>query len=154
MQTGGAQPHIHPSDLKPVIVSVGMSTEEEIKNAVNQLYNVEYILSCTSTYPTKKEEVNLKAISSLKNMFPDKKIGFSNHYNGLMACFGATAFGAECIEFHITLDRTMYGSDQAASVERSEDLIEGIRTMQKLLGDGVIKIYDSEIPILQKLRKK
>jgi len=139
---------------KPVILSVGMSTEEEIRGAIECLESVEYVLACTSTYPTKNEEVNLESITTLKKMFPNKKIGFSNHYNGLIACYGAVALGAECVEFHITADRSMYGSDQAASIESSDELIEGIRTMEKLIGDGEIKVYDSEIPILQKLRKK
>jgi N-acetylneuraminate synthase len=139
---------------KPVIISTGMSTKEEIESAVSSIENLEYILACTSTYPTNVNEVNLNSIITLKKMYPNKKIGFSNHYNGLVACFGASALGAECIEFHITKDRTLYGSDQAASIEHSEELVEGIRTMEKLLGNGEIKIYDSELPILKKLRKK
>jgi N-acetylneuraminate synthase len=141
------------STKKPVILSVGMSTKEEIVEAVNSLENLEYILACTSTYPTEKNEVNLKSIETLKEMFPSKKIGFSNHYNGLLACFGAAAFKAECIEFHITKDRSMYGSDQAASIENSEDLLTGIRTMEKLVGNGEIVVYESEKSVAKKLRK-
>ena len=81
------------------------------------------------------------------------KIGFSNHYSGLDACVGAIALGSECIEFHITNDRTAYGSDQSASIENSNSLIEGIRNMELMLGDGVKKVYDSELPIAKKLRK-
>jgi len=138
---------------KPVILSTGMSSLEEIKKAIVILNNVEYVLACTSTYPTKKSEVNLKSILTLKELFPNHKIGFSNHYNGLLACHGATAVGAECIEFHITKDRAMYGSDQAASIEDSINLIKGIRAIEEMLGDGEIKIYDSEKPIAEKLRK-
>lgn len=138
---------------KPIIISTGMSTDAEITKAMSILKNVEYILACTSTYPTKDEDVNLNNILTLKKKYPDKKIGFSNHSSGLMASFGATALGAECIEFHITVDRTLYGSDQPASIENVEDLLSGIRKMEILLGDGIKKVYDAELPIVKKLRK-
>lgn len=139
---------------KPVIISTGMSSEEQIDAAVRKLDNIEYILACTSTYPTSDEEVNLKYITTLKEKYPNHKIGFSNHQNGLIASFGAVALGAECLEFHITLDRTMYGSDQAASIENVEDLVSGAEKMKNLLGDGKKVIYDNEKPIIKKLRKK
>jgi N-acetylneuraminate synthase len=138
---------------KPIILSVGMCTQEEVDAAVDILDNVEYILACTSTYPTKAEELNLKYIHTLKENYPNIKIGFSNHYNGLDACVGSIAFGAECVEFHITKDRTMYGSDQPASIQDSDDLVDAIRKMEVMIGDGVKKVYDSEVPIAQKLRK-
>ena len=80
-------------------------------------------------------------------------MGFSNHYNGADACVGAVALGAECIEFHITRDRTMYGSDQPASIEDATSLVGGIRNMDMMIGDGIKKVYDSEKPIAAKLRK-
>jgi N-acetylneuraminate synthase len=138
---------------KPVILSVGMASQKEINKAVTLLDNIEYILSCTSTYPTKREEVNLMYIDTLKNTYPDIKIGFSNHYNGLDACAGAAAFGAECIEFHVTKDRTMYGSDQPASIENIGAMVEAIRNMELMIGDGVKKVYETELPIIKKLRK-
>jgi len=138
---------------KPVILSTGMCTEAQIEAAVSILDNVEIVLACTSTYPSVPEEINLRHISTLKNNYPDLKIGFSNHYSGLDACVGAIALGSECIEFHITNDRTAYGSDQSASIENSNSLIEGIRNMELMLGDGVKKVYDSELPIAKKLRK-
>tara|TARA_Y100001938_G_C8098380_1_gene439763 strand:+ start:3826 stop:4653 length:828 start_codon:yes stop_codon:yes gene_type:complete len=138
---------------KPIILSVGMCTQEEVEAAVDILDNVEYILACTSTYPTKAEELNLKYIQTLKETYPNIKIGFSNHYNGMDACVGSIAFGAECIEFHITKDRTMYGSDQPASIQDSDDLVHAIKMMELMIGDGVKKVYDSEIPIAEKLRK-
>jgi N-acetylneuraminate synthase len=138
---------------KKVIVSTGMTTSEEIDNAISLLDNVEYILACTSTYPTKDDEVNLNYITTLKNKYKDIKIGFSNHSNGLTACYGAAALGVECIEFHITKDRTMYGSDQAASIENSDDLVSGSLRISNMLGDGSKKVYESELPIIQKLRK-
>jgi N-acetylneuraminate synthase len=138
---------------KKVIVSTGMTSQEEIDMAISILDNVEYILACTSTYPTKDDEVNLNYISTLKTKYPQIKIGFSNHSSGLTACYGAAALGAECIEFHITKDRTMYGSDQAASIENSDDLVSGSLRISEFLGDGVKKVYDSELPIIKKLRK-
>ena len=138
---------------KPIILSVGMCTQEEVDAAVDILDNVEYILACTSTYPTKAEELNLKYVQTLKENYPNIKVGFSNHYNGMDACVGSIAFGAECVEFHITKDRTMYGSDQPASIQDSDDLVDAIRKMEVMIGDGVKKVYDSEVPIAQKLRK-
>ena len=138
---------------KPIILSVGMCTQEEVDAAVDILDNVEYILACTSTYPTKAEELNLKYVQTLKENYPNIKVGFSNHYNGMDACVGSIAFGAECVEFHITKDRTMNGSDQPASIQDSDDLVDAIRKMEVMIGDGVKKVYDSEVPIAQKLRK-
>ena len=130
-----------------------MATEEEIDSALDILDNVEYVLACTSTYPTIPEEVNLKYITTLKNKYPDLKIGFSNHHNGLDACVGSIVLGSECVEFHITMDRSMYGSDQPASIEDADDLVGGIRKMELMVGDGIKKVYDSEKPIAKKLRK-
>ena len=138
---------------KPIILSVGMCTEEEVDAAVNILDNVEYILACTSTYPTKEDEINLNYITTLKDKYPHLKVGFSNHYNGLAALMGATALGSECLEFHITKDRTIYGSDQVASIERVNELIVSVRKIEKMLGDGKKVVYDSEKPIADKLRK-
>ena len=138
---------------RPVILSTGMCTSEQIKAAVEVLDNVEYLLACTSTYPTKDSEVNLRHITTLKNEYPNLKIGFSNHYNGHDACVGATALGAQCIEFHVTRDRSMYGSDQAASIEKPTELINAIRTMEVMLGSGNKEVYESEVPVMNKLRK-
>ena len=139
---------------KPIILSTGMSTETQVDNAVDILSdNLKYVLACTSTYPTVPEELNLRYIQTLKEQYPQYKIGFSNHYSGFESSFGATALGAECIEFHITNDRTAYGSDQSASIEHSSVLVDGIINMEKMLGDGIKKVYDSEVPIMKKLRK-
>ena len=139
---------------KPVILSTGMMTTAEIDAAVNILGDsLEYILACTSTYPTKAEEMNLSHIKTLKISYENKKIGFSNHYSGLDACIGATALGSQCIEFHITHDRTAYGSDQPASIENVSGMVEGIRFMEKMLGDGRKVVYETEKPIASKLRK-
>jgi len=138
---------------RPIILSVGMCTQEEVDAAVDILDNVEYILACTSTYPTEAEELNLKYVQTLKEKYPGVKVGFSNHYNGVDACVGSIVFGAECIEFHITVDRTMYGSDQVASIQDADDLVDAVRKMKLMVGDGIKKVYDSEKPIIKKLRK-
>jgi len=133
------------------ILSTGMHTLEEADFAIDVLGNVEYILHCTSTYPTKPDEINLNCIKTLKKRYPWAKIGFSNHYAGLMAMLGSAILNAEMIEFHITLDRTMYGSDQAASIENPEELAHRLYLLDKMMGDGEKKVYDSELPIKEKL---
>ena len=138
---------------RPVILSTGMCSSEHIEAAINILDNVEVVLACTSTYPTIPEEVNLRHINTLKDNYPHLKVGFSNHYSGLDASVGAVAVGAECVEFHITHDRTSYGSDQSASIENSHSLVKAIRNMELMLGDGVKTVYESEVPIANKLRK-
>ena len=107
--------------------------------------------ACTSTYPSSVDEVNLKYIHTLKDTYPNIKAGFSNHHSGLVACLGATALGSECIEFHITDDRTQFGTDQASSIEHSDELVRQINILSTMLGDGVKKVYDSEIPIMKNL---
>lgn len=138
---------------RPVILSTGMSNQRQVDAAMEILDNVEYVLACTSTYPTKADELNLSYIKTLKGRFTDCKVGFSNHYNGHDACVAAAALGAECIEFHITHDRAAYGSDQSASIENSSELVRAIRKVEMMLGDGIKKIYKSEVPIAEKLRK-
>jgi len=138
---------------KPVILSVGMCNDDEVQAAMEILHSVKYVLACTSTYPTKAEEINLKYVETLKRLYPYTKVGFSNHYNGLDACVGSIVFGAECVEFHITKDRTMYGSDQPASIQDVHNLVDSIRKMELMIGDGIKKVYDSEVPIAAKLRK-
>ena len=138
---------------KPVILSTGMSDESQVDKAMEILDNVEYLMACTSTYPTKAEEVNLKHIETLKEKYPNVKVGFSNHYSGALACYGSAVLGAETVEFHVTKDRTMYGSDQSASIENVKDLVRGIRILEKMVGDGTKVVYDDEVPIANKLRK-
>lgn len=144
---------------KPSILSTGMSTPEQISLAASSLKNLHYILACTSTYPSSDEEINLRYINTLSREYsnlycePYIKVGFSNHYSGHDACIGATALGARAIEFHATKDRTMYGSDQSASIEDISGLIQGIRSMETMLGDGQKVIYENEKPIIKKLRK-
>ena len=130
-----------------------MCDDERLNAAVDQIENLEFILACTSTYPTQPKDVNLKNILNLQSKYPKLNIGFSNHYSGLDACAGAVALGAKCIEFHITHDRTAYGSDQAASIENTEGLVSAIRNMEVMLGDGDKKFLPEEVEIAKKLRK-
>uniref|UniRef100_A0A6M3KTL1 Putative N-acetylneuraminate synthase n=1 Tax=viral metagenome TaxID=1070528 RepID=A0A6M3KTL1_9ZZZZ len=143
---------------RKVILSNGMSTMQELKKAVKIIGedNIHAILHCTSTYPTAPTEMNLSHIKELKQIFPATKIGFSNHYPGLMGMIMAAVMGAEMIEFHLTLDRSMYGSDQAASIEPHGvfELMNRLKLIEKMKGDGVKQVYDSEIPIMQKLRRQ
>ena len=113
------------------------------------------ICHSTSTYPAKPEELNLRMIQTLLDKFPIP-IGYSGHEVGLSPSFTAGILGAQIIERHITVDRSMWGSDQAASMEARafESLVNYIRSLEVILGDGVKKIYDSEIPIREKLRRK
>jgi N-acetylneuraminate synthase len=139
------------------IISTGMSSQGEIENCVNFLGDqIEYILSCTSTYPCKPEEINLNRIRMLRHLFSEYHIGFSNHSPGLTYIPAAVALGAEMVEFHITLDRTMYGSDQSSSIEPHgvKKVVQQIRDIEKAMGDGSISPYESEIPIREKLRIK
>ncbi len=141
---------------KPVILSTGMSTAEEVKKAVDFLHpQVKYILACTSTYPTDPEEVNLNFIRTLYFEYPDIKVGFSNHHPGVVLMVVAAALGAKMIEFHMTLNRAIYGSDQAASIEipGAFKLVKYMRDLEKALGTGSWTVFDSEEKIKKKLRK-
>jgi len=142
---------------KPVILSTGMSTSEEVKTAVDRLAGIPLVLLHTvSTYPAQDEELNLRTIHKLRQTYPEIPIGYSGHEKGIATTVAAAALGAHVIERHITLDKTMFGSDQAASLEPQEfkQLIEGVRAIEKAHGDGVKRVLPSEVPILEKLRKK
>jgi len=141
---------------KPVIISTGMSTKIEVDNCVSYLDNqIEYILACTSTYPTKNEDMNLNFIKTLKKGYPKYKIGFSNHNSGIQFCLASAILGAEMIEFHMTLDRAMYGSDQAASIETKGVLTIGkhVRAIEEAMGTGKWVVTPEEEQIKKKLRK-
>jgi N-acetylneuraminate synthase len=140
---------------RPVIASTGMSTREEIDHAISLLDTDRLLIAhCTSTYPCDPEELNLRMIQTLKDEL-DVPIGYSGHEVGLQTTVAAVALGASFVERHITLDRAMWGSDQSASVEPQglNRLVRDIRTVEAALGDGEKKVYDSEIPIREKLRK-
>ena len=140
---------------KPIILSTGMSDMPIIEHAVEILGTDNLvIMHCTSTYPSQPEELNLKGIETLKNKF-DVPIGYSGHEVGLYTTYAAAVLGASAVERHITLDRAMWGSDQAASVEPQgvKRLVTDIRNWEVSKGDGNIRIYESEVPIMKKLRR-
>lgn len=140
---------------KPLILSTGMSTMEQIHEAVSFLGTDNLMVThTTSTYPCAPEELNLRMITTLRETF-DCPIGYSGHEVGLPTTVAAVTLGACMVERHITLDRAMWGSDQAASVEPGgfERLVKYIRTVEAAMGDGVKRVYDSEVPIMNKLRR-
>jgi N-acetylneuraminate synthase len=141
---------------KPLILSTGMSTMEQIHQGVKTAGEKDLILMhCTSTYPCEPEELNLKMVETLRREFPNIPIGYSGHEVGLVPSAVAVALGACMVERHMTLDRAMWGTDQAASVEPGgfERLIKYIRVSEAALGDGVKKVYASEQSSLKKLRR-
>ncbi len=140
---------------RPVILSTGMSTMEQIETSVEQLDSSRLMIThATSTYPCEPDELNLRMIATLRERFAFP-IGYSGHEVGLIPSVVAVGLGACLVERHITLDRAMWGSDQAASVEPGgfERLVHYIRVTEEALGDGVKKVYPSEMSSLKKLRR-
>jgi N-acetylneuraminate synthase len=145
----------HLATSKPVVLSTGMSSLEEIDHAVEILGTDRLVLmQCTSTYPTSPDELNLRAIAALQDRY-DVPVGFSAHDGNLATSSAAVALGACVVERHLTLDRTMWGSDQSASLEPGElsQMVNDIRIVELALGDGVKRVYDSEVPVREKLRR-
>src|SRR6478609_1161314 len=141
---------------KPVILSTGMSTIEQIDTAIGILGTDQLvIMHATSTYPMEPDEANLRMIPALRDRYPGVPIGYSGHERGLQISLAAVALGAVAVERHITLDRTMWGSDHAASLEPTglEHLVRDIRVIEKALGDGVKRVFDSERAPMAKLRR-
>lgn len=146
----------HKTLNKPVMISTGMSTIEEIEEAVKIFENKNHLVAhSTSTYPCPNEELNLKMITTLREKYPNTPIGYSGHETGLAPTWAAVVLGASFVERHITLDRAMWGSDQAASVEVNgfNRLVRNIRDIEIALGDGIKKVYQSEMGARAKLRK-
>lgn len=141
---------------RPMILSTGMSTMDEIRHAVS-LLDVDRLLvsHCTSTYPCKPEELNLRMIHTLQQEF-NCPIGYSGHEVGLQTTLASVVLGASFVERHITLDRAMWGSDHAASVEPGGlmRLVRDIRVIEAAMGDGVKRVYSSEQSSIKKLRHK
>jgi N-acetylneuraminate synthase len=139
-----------------IILSTGMSTIEEIESAVALLGTENLLLAhSTSTYPCPPDELNLRMILTLRSKF-DCPIGYSGHEVGLQTTFAAVTLGADFVERHITLDRAMWGSDQAASVEPwgLMRLVRDIRVIENAMGDGKKRVYESEMKARNKLRRK
>ena len=144
---------------KKIIISTGMSTIEEVDAAVNAIKEVNAnssyaILHCNSTYPAPNNELNLKCIETLQNRY-QCEVGYSGHEFGLTTTIASICLGATIIERHITLDRTMWGTDQMCSVEPQGliKLVRGIKELNNALGDGVKVVTETEKPIRAKLRK-
>jgi len=140
---------------KPIILSTGMSTVEEIDHAVNILGREDLILlHACSAYPAFYPELNLRAIGTLRDRYA-VPVGYSGHETGLPSTIAAVALGACCVERHITTDRAMWGSDHAASLEPNgiTRIVSYIRLVEQSLGDGVKRVYEREQPIIQKLRR-
>ena len=144
-------------ERKPTFISTGMSTLDEIKTAVQIFRDSKChfeLQHSNSSYPMKDSEANLHCIQTLKKEL-NCNVGYSGHESsGYLICICAVVLGATSIERHITLDRTMYGSDQAASLEVRglERLVRDIRNIEKVLGDGKKRVWESEIPVMKKLR--
>ena len=141
---------------KPIIVSTGMSTMEEVEAAVNYFGTENLMIAqATSTYPCNVRELNLRVIDTYKEKFPGVPIGYSGHETGLAPTLAAVAMGATFVERHLTLDRAMWGTDQAASVEIGGmfKLVKDIRDIESALGDGKKKVHDSELGNRNKLRR-
>lgn len=140
---------------KPVLLSTGMSTMEQIRHAVEILGEDDLILyHCTSTYPSNADETNLRVIETFRKEF-SCPIGYSGHERGVTPSVLAVALGANSVERHITTDRTNWGSDQAASLEMAGlyHLVRDVRQTPVLLGDGEKVVYPRELPIIDKLRR-
>lgn len=140
---------------KPILLSTGMSTMEEIKHAVEVLGEENLIIyHCTSTYPTDANEANLRVIESFKKEF-NCPVGYSGHERGVTPSVLAVALGANSVERHITVDRTNWGTDQAASLEMAGlyHMVRDIRQVPALMGNGEKVVYNSELPIIEKLRR-
>lgn len=141
---------------KPVILSTGMSTLDEIDAAVGRLDRDRLVLlHATSTYPLPAEEANLRMIETLKHLYPGTPVGYSGHEPGLQISIAAVALGAVAVERHITLDRTMWGSDHAASLEPHglQNLVRDIRIIEQAMGDGIKRVFPGEEAPKAKLRR-
>ncbi len=141
---------------RPVMLSTGMSTLEQIEETIEMLEGQKIMIAqSTSAYPCKLEELNINVINSFKQMYPETPIGYSGHETGLAPTYAAVANGATFVERHITLDRAMWGSDQAASVEVNGmfRLVKDIRDIEQSMGDGIKRVYESEQKSIQKLRR-
>jgi N-acetylneuraminate synthase len=141
---------------RPLMLSTGMSTPEEIDAAIELLGRDKLLLAhTTSTYPCPPGDLNLRMIETLRRLYPQCPVGYSGHETGLAPTWAAVALGATFVERHITLDRALWGSDQAASVEVGGflRLVSNIRDIEKAMGDGVKRVYEGERGQIAKLRR-
>jgi len=141
---------------KPIMISTGMSTMDEIARVVKHIGTENLMIAhSTSAYPCEPQELNLRMIATLRGLYPDCPIGYSGHETGLATTEATVALGANFVERHFTLDRAMWGTDHAASVEPEgmNRLVRNIRDIETALGDGVKKVYDSEKEPIKRLRR-
>ena len=141
--------------VKPIILSTGGSTLEQIDHAVDILGKDDLILlHCNASYPAYNDELNLRTITTLKRRY-GLPVGYSGHELAIATTVAAVALGACVVERHITLDRSMWGSDQQASLEPHEfaELVQQIRWVEAAMGDGVKRVYEREVAVMQKLRR-
>lgn len=141
---------------KALMISTGMSTMEEIADAVSVLDQTKLLIAhATSAYPCRVEELNMRMIKTLRGLYPRIPIGYSGHETGLATTYASVAMGASFVERHVTIDRAMWGTDQAASVEVGglQRLVRDIRDIEAAMGDGVKRVYDSELGVRAKLRR-
>jgi N-acetylneuraminate synthase len=140
---------------RPIILSTGMSTIDQIDHAVQVLGKSDLILlHACSTYPAYYNELNLKAIPVMRERY-GVPVGYSGHETGIASTVAAATIGACCVERHVTLDRSMWGSDHAASLEPNgiTRVVRDIRLVEQSMGDGVKRVYEREQPIIKKLRR-
>lgn len=145
------------SEGKHTFISTGMSTYEDIQKAVDIFRDANCpfeLMHTISTYPMRDEDANLRLINTLRNRY-QCNVGYSGHEVGLAISYAAAAMGITSLERHITLDRAMYGSDQAASIEPSglRQLVGAVRKIEKAMGDGEKRVIEAEVPIARKLRE-
>lgn len=144
---------------RPLLVSTGMADLDMILKAVSVIEaaggSIACLYHCTSTYPSRDEDLNLKGLATLENQFPHLKIGYSGHEVDILPSVIAAAVGAASVERHVTLNRENWGSDQKASLEMAEvrDMVAQIRRVKTILGDGNIRFLEAERPIAEKLRR-
>jgi N-acetylneuraminate synthase len=141
---------------RPLIISTGMSTLAEIEDGVEAAQPENLLIAhATSTYPCPVHELNLRMLYTLRSLYPECPIGYSGHETGLAPTWAAVTMGATFVERHITLDRAMWGSDQAASVEIGGfiRLVSNTRDIERAMGDGIKKVYAGELPQIEKLRR-
>ena len=141
---------------KPYILSTGMSTLDEIRAAVDTFGTDNLLIAhSTSAYPCPPHELNLRMVETLAEMYPDTPIGYSGHETGLATTVAAVAMGAAFVERHFTLDRAMWGSDHAASVEPQgmQKMVRDIRDVEQAMGDGIKRVYESELGAMKRLRR-
>jgi N-acetylneuraminate synthase len=145
----------HRQTGKPLIVSTGMSSLQQVDHAVELLGTKDLILMHTcSAYPSQYDELNLRTIATLRDRYK-VPVGYSGHETGIPSSVAAAVLGASCVERHITLDRAMWGSDHAASLEPNGimRLVRDIRLVEAAMGDGVKRVYPREVPVMEKLRR-